>query len=66
MRDKLRSFRIHNGYTQEQMASLLSINRATYTNIELGYKNPSLALAIKIKKVFDYNNDDIFYNQVNN
>ncbi|MCF6461461.1 helix-turn-helix transcriptional regulator [Clostridium sp. Cult3] len=60
MRSKLRDIRLKNNLTHEEIAKRVGINRATYTNIELGHKNPSLDVAIKIKKVLDYNYDDIF------
>ena len=63
MRQKLRSIRISSKFTQEEIASLIGINRATYTNIELGKKNPSLNVAIKIKNILKYSNDDIFHNE---
>lgn len=60
MRSKLRDIRLKNNLTHEEIAKKVGINRATYTNIELGYKNPSLDVAIKIKKALDYSDDDIF------
>jgi putative transcriptional regulator len=63
MREKLRHHRILKGLTQEQISGLIGINRATYTNIELGNKNPSLFVAIKIKEILEYENDDIFLNK---
>lgn len=63
MREKLRQIRISRNLTQKDIAKLIEINRATYTNIELGNKNPSLSVAIKIKNILKYNNDDIFHNK---
>lgn len=62
MRYKLRSLRISNGFTQQNIASKLNISRAFYTKLELGKSNPSFKLAIKIKEVFNYKDDDIFEN----
>lgn len=46
--------------TQEQVANKAGIARTTYTNIELGDKNPSLAVALKIKQALKTDKDDIF------
>ena len=63
MRLKLKEIRINRNLTQEDIASKLGIDRATYTNIELGNRNPSLEVALKIKQVLRYKNDDIFLNE---
>jgi len=60
VREKLKEHRLKKELTQMQIASLIGIKRSTYTNIELGYKNPSFNVATKIKKILDYQNDDIF------
>lgn len=46
--------------TQEEVANKSGIARTTYTNIELGDKNPSLAVALRLKKALNVKNDDIF------
>lgn len=46
--------------TQEEVAKRSGIARTTYTNIELGDKNPSLAVALKIKETLQTNDDNIF------
>ncbi len=60
MRERLRKIRLKKGLTQEELAGKIGIDRSTYTNIELGYKNPSLKVALKIKEELDYKDDDIF------
>lgn len=60
MRTKLKRLRLGKGLTQQSLADAAGISRATYTNIENGKKNPSLALAVKIKRVLGYDKDDIF------
>lgn len=62
MRDKLVEIRKKMGYTQEYMASKLNIARTTYTGYENGNFSPSLDMALQIKKILNYSNDDIFYN----
>ena len=49
------------GLTQEELAGRVEVARTTYTNIELGEKNPSLNVAIRIKQALNYYNDDIFF-----
>lgn len=61
MRLKLREIRIKRNLTQKELAELAKIDRATYTNIELGNKNPSLSVARKIKDALKYEDDDIFF-----
>jgi putative transcriptional regulator len=46
--------------TQREVASRVGINRTTYTNIENYRRNPSYLIAIKIKKVLGYKEDDLF------
>lgn len=60
MRDKLKKVRLEQNLTQYQVAKMVGISRPSYTNIELGRKNPSLKIALKIKKVLNYKDDDIF------
>lgn len=60
MRKKLIEVRKKKGFTQEDMANKLNIARTTYTGYELGTFSPSLDMAIKIKKLLNYKNDDIF------
>jgi putative transcriptional regulator len=61
MRKKLREIRIERNLTQKELAELVNISRVTYTNIELGNKNPSLSVARKIKNALRYESDDIFF-----
>lgn len=62
MRKKLIEVRIKRGYTQEQMAKNLNVARTTYTGYEKGNVAPSLEVALNIKKILNYKNDDIFSN----
>ena len=67
MRKKLKSARVKKGFTQKELAEKAGIHRAHYTNIELGKTDPSLKVAMKIKKVLDIENDNIFFtNNVSN
>jgi putative transcriptional regulator len=60
MRQIMKNAREKKGLTHEDVARIIGVSRATYTNIENGNKNPSLVIAISIKNVLDYHNDDIF------
>nr|DAT04973.1 MAG TPA: putative transcriptional regulator [Caudoviricetes sp.] len=62
MRERLIEIRTKRGYTQEQMANKLSIARTTYTGYEKGNVSPSLEVALNIKRILNYKNDDIFIN----
>lgn len=48
------------GLTQKEVAKRVGIARTTYTNIELGDKNPSLEVALRIKEALETEDDDIF------
>lgn len=60
MRIKLIEIRKKRNLTQEQMASKLNIARTTYTGYETANFSPSLEMALEIKRVLNYKNDDIF------
>lgn len=60
MRTKLIEIRKKRNLTQEQMANKLNIARTTYTGYENGNFSPSLEMALEIKRVLNYKNDDIF------
>ena len=60
MRRKLREIRLKRELTQDQIAKEVGITRSHYTKIEIGIGNPSLLVAIKIKEVLNYINDDLF------
>ena len=62
-RNKLIKRRKEKGFTQEQMAKLLDITRATYANYETGYRNPNIETVIKIKKILNIDDDRVFLPQ---
>lgn len=59
-RSKLIKLRKEKGFTQEQMARLLKVTRATYANYETGYRSPSLKSIIEMKKILGTDDDKIF------
>lgn len=65
MRKKIVLMRKQKKLTQSDVAKAINISRAHYGRIETGDRNPSFATALKIKKYFDYTDDDIFDNTVN-
>ena len=60
MRKKLIERRKNKKLSQEQMAEKIGIERSTYSGYELGYFNPSMKNALKIKQILGYSKDDIF------
>lgn len=60
MRQKLKEIRKSKLLTQEELAKKVGIERSYYTNIERGNKNPSFLVALRIKEVLDYKDDEIF------
>ena len=62
MRAKLQQLREAQGYTQQTFSEAVGTNRSNYSKVETGEKQPSLRLAIRIKKTLVYYGDDIFDN----
>lgn len=52
--------RKENSLSQEKLAEILGVTRQTVISIEQGRYNPSLDLAFKIAKAFEYRIEDIF------
>lgn len=61
MRIKLIQTREAMGFTQRQLSALVGTSRSHYSQIETGEKNPSLKLALNIKRALNYDGDDIFF-----
>lgn len=62
MRVKLRELRKSYNMTQECIAKKLYIHRTHYNHIENGHKGVTLENAIKLKKILNYKDDDLFEN----
>lgn len=60
MREKLRELRKSKNLTQKNISKMVNIHRTYYAMIESGRRNPSLRVAINIKKALNYEEDDIF------
>lgn len=62
MRAKLKALREANGYTQQTLSDAIGMSRSHYSQVESGDKQPSLKLALRIKRALNYYGDDIFDN----
>ena len=60
MRAKLQRLREAQGFTQQTFSEAVETSRSHYSQIETGEKQPSLKLALRIKRVLNYFGDDIF------
>ena len=50
--DKMRSLRVKCGFTQEQVAKILNLERTSYTKIEKGQTRLSIEVANKLAKLY--------------
>lgn len=64
MRKKLRFIRQEKNLTHKDMADSIGLVRASYTNIELGIKNPSERVVRKIKEILENNDEDLLINEI--
>lgn len=62
-RTKLRSLRRSRGFTQEQLAHKLNIDRSTYSYYETGKTQPNISYLIKLSTIFDVTVDKLVGNQ---
>lgn len=61
MRTKLSNARLEAGFsTHREIADKLGVSRAHYTHLEIGTRNPTLSLAIKIAELLNKTLDEIF------
>lgn len=49
-----------NGFTQEELAGKVGVTRQTISALEKGNYTPSVALALKLAKVFKTSVEDLF------
>jgi putative transcriptional regulator len=64
MRYALRMARIQAGKTQSEVARLVGLTRASYTNIEKGHKNPSVVTALRIANVLNRPVEELFADEL--
>lgn len=55
----LKKFRENSGYTQQQMADALNIDRSTYAYYETGKTSPSIETIMKIKNILNVSLEDL-------
>jgi len=60
MRNRVRELRKENGWTQGRLAELLEVSRQNIIAIEKEKYDPSLALALKIARLFEDHVESIF------
>ena len=58
--DKLKRFRLQSGFTQRNVAEVLSVSRSTYTYYELGRTSPDPATLNRIAKLFNVSVEEFF------
>jgi putative transcriptional regulator len=63
MTNKLKTLRVKNKMTQEELANKLDVTRQTIISIENGRYTPSLPLAFKIANLFGKKIEDVFKNE---
>lgn len=59
----LKKLRENSGYTQQQVANALSIERSTYTYYETGKTTPDINTIIKLSKIFNVSYTEILENE---
>ena len=64
MKIKFAEYRKLHGFTQEYMASQLSVSVRTYRNFEIGATEPSLDILVKISELLRTPIDDLLDNEI--
>lgn len=64
MRATLRRARLHAGLSQAELARRVGLSRPAYTNIEKGYKHPSLVTALRIARVLNKQVEELFTDEL--
>lgn len=54
---RLKSLRQESGFTQQEVADKISINRGSYSNWENGKREPTLENVVKLAKLFKTTTD---------
>lgn len=50
--DRLRKLRTDHGYTQQQVADMLGVNKTTYSHYELGNRQPNVDKLEKLARFY--------------
>ena len=64
MKNKIKDYRKKRGYTQEEMASFISVSRQSYINYESGEAEPSFETLKLISKILKTPIDDLLDNEI--
>jgi len=59
----MRQLREEQGFTMKYLAKELGISLSHYSQVEVGDKQPSLNLALRIKRTLNCDDDSIFDNE---
>ncbi len=59
---KLREYREKNNLTQQEMAKILKITQGSYSNYELGKREPDIKTLIQLSKLFNVSVDNLIDN----
>lgn len=61
LKNNLKSIRLENNISQQQLADMVGVSRNTISSIETGQFNPTAKLALIICIALDKKFEDIFY-----
>ena len=53
----IKLFRLYNGYTQQQVADILNVDRSTYAYYESGKSVPDIETIIKLARLYNISID---------
>ena len=60
MKNRLEEFRLHHGWTQQEVADRVAVSRQTINSLENGRYNPSILLAFRLAHLFQTSIEAIF------
>ena len=63
--NNIKSLRVDNDFTQQEIADALGITRSRYSNYENGINEPSLDILIRLSKLFNCSIDDLLKIKIN-
>lgn len=63
--NNIKSLRVDNDLTQQEIADALGITRSRYSNYENGINEPSLDILIRLSKLFNCSIDDLLKVKIN-
>lgn len=63
--NNIKSLRVDNDFTQQEIADSLGITRSRYSNYENGINEPSLDILIRLSKLFNCSIDDLLKIKIN-